>query len=272
MNTTRSILMLLIGAALSTGCEKNAVQVIAEPSMGTARIKFFNFGVGAPGVNFYANDTKITAVSTTACAILTDANRDLCTTTGNESTTGVNYGGVGSGGYYAAIVPGQYALAGKIAAATDKGLAISNLSATLEDGKLYSFYQSGFYDTGAKAVDAFVVEDPLPTEFDYSVAYVRFVHAISNANAMTLYATTPPRRKSCRWVGPCPTRGGGLHGLAPGTYDLGARYAGSATNAISRTAVAFTAGRVYTIGARGDITITSTTATNRPFLDNTANR
>jgi hypothetical protein len=27
-----------------------------------------------------------------------------------------------------------------------------------------------------------------------------------------------------------------------------------------------------TIGARGDITITSTTATNRPFLDNTANR
>lgn len=273
MNATRSILMLLLGAALSTACEKNAVQIIAEPSMGTARIKFFNFGVGAPGVNFYANDTKITAVSTTACAILTDANRDLCTTTGNESATGVNYGGVGSGGYYAAIVPGQYALAGKIAAATDKGLAISNLSAGLESGKLYSFYQSGFYDTGAKAVDAFVVEDPLPTEFDYSVAYVRFVHAITNANAMTLYARNTATAEELPVGGAVSYKGAGAFtALPPGTYDLGARYAGSATNAISRTAVPFTAGRVYTIGARGDITVVSTTATNRPFLDNTANR
>jgi hypothetical protein len=273
MNTTRSILMLLVGAALSTACEENAVQVITEPSPGGAQVKFFNFGVGAPGVNFYANDTKITAVSTTACAILTDANRDLCTTAGNESTTGVNYGGVGSGGYYSAVVPGQYTLAGRIAAATDKDLAISNLAATLEDGKRYSFYQSGFYNTAAKTVEAFVVEDPLPPQFDYSVAYVRFVHAISNANAMTLYARNTTTAEELPVGGAVSYKGAGAFtALPPGTYDLGARYAGSATNAISRTAVAFAAGRVYTIGARGDITITSTTAANRPFLDNTANR
>ena len=41
---------------------------------------------------------------------------------------------------------------------------------------------------------------------------------------------------------------------------------------ITRTGVQFVAGKVYTIGARGDITIVSTTATNRPFLDLTANR
>jgi len=29
---------------------------------------------------------------------------------------------------------------------------------------------------------------------------------------------------------------------------------------------------VYTIAARGDITVTSSAAANRPFLDNTANR
>jgi hypothetical protein len=44
------------------------------------------------------------------------------------------------------------------------------------------------------------------------------------------------------------------------------------TNAIARTAVSFSAGKVYTISARGDMTVVSTTATNRPFLDNTANR
>jgi hypothetical protein len=55
-------------------------------------------------------------------------------------------------------------------------------------------------------------------------------------------------------------------------YNLAARYAGSTTSAISRAAVSFEEGTVYTIGARGDITVTSTTAATRPFLDNTANR
>ena len=66
--------------------------------------------------------------------------------------------------------------------------------------------------------------------------------------------------------------GGAFTPLPNGVYDLATRTAGSATNAIVRTAVSFVAGRVYTIGARGDMTVTSTTATNRPFLDNTANR
>jgi len=55
-------------------------------------------------------------------------------------------------------------------------------------------------------------------------------------------------------------------------YNLAARYPDSTSNAITRTGVSFLAGRIYTIGARGDITVTSTTATNRPILDNTANR
>jgi hypothetical protein len=36
--------------------------------------------------------------------------------------------------------------------------------------------------------------------------------------------------------------------------------------------VSFSPGRVYTITARGDMTVTSSTATTRPQLDNTANR
>ena len=48
MNTLRSIAMLLCTIAL-TACEKNAVQDITG-SLPGARVKFFNFGVGAPAV------------------------------------------------------------------------------------------------------------------------------------------------------------------------------------------------------------------------------
>lgn len=65
---------------------------------------------------------------------------------------------------------------------------------------------------------------------------------------------------------------GAFTAVPDGVYDLGARVAGSATNAISLTSVSLSAGRVYTIGARGDITVTSTTAANRPLLGSTANR
>jgi len=52
----------------------------------------------APGVNFYANSTKITAISSV---------------TGAESTTGTAYGGAANGGLYSAIAPGSYTFARK---------------------------------------------------------------------------------------------------------------------------------------------------------------
>jgi hypothetical protein len=256
MTPYRAIGVLLCAAVL-TSCDKNAVQDIAGP-VDAARIKFFNFGVNAPGVNFYANTTKMTAVSSTS---------------GAESTTGTVYGGVGSGGYYASVAAGQYALTGKIAAATDKDLAIANVAATIADGKAYSFYLSGFYNTTAKTVDGFVVEDPFSPTIDYSAATVRFVHAMSNANPMILYAkNTTTGTEVTVGAAVAYKAAGAFTSLPGGVYDLSTRYAGLTTNAISRTAVSFSAGRVYTISARGDITVTSTSATNRPILDNTANR
>lgn len=248
----------LLCALVLASCDKNAVQQIDGPVPPGALIKFFNFGVNAPGVNFYANTTKVTAIGSA---------------TGLEATTGVTYGGVGAGGYYSAVAAGQYTLSGKIAAATDKDLAISNLTTTLAADNAYSFYQSGFYDATAKTVDAFLVEDDFPAQFDFTVAYVRFVHAISNANPLTLYAKNTTTANEVAVGGEVAYKSAGAFtALPPGAYDLGARYAGLTTNAISRTGVSFLGGRVYTIGARGDITVVSTTATNRPFLDNTANR
>ncbi len=256
MTRYRSLTVLLCAAVLWS-CDKAAVQDITGP-LATARIKFFNFGVSAPQVNFYANDTKMTAISST---------------TGTESTIGVAYGAAGSGGFYAAIAPGQYTITGKIAAATDKDLAISTVSATIADGKAYSFYMSGFYNTTTKSVEGFVVEDPVPATFDYSAAQVRFVNAISNANAMTLYARNPTTGAELPVGTAVAYKAAGAFTTVPGgVYDIITRAAGSSTNLITRTAVSFSAGRVYTVSARGDITVTSTTAVTRPILDNTANR
>lgn len=247
----------LLAAVVVASCDKNAVQDITGP-IDSARIKFFNFGVNAPSVNFYANTTKMTATTSA---------------TGAEATTGVSYGSVGSGGLYASIAPGQYAFTGKIAATVDKDLAVATINGTVADGKSYSLYLSGFYSTANKSVEGFIVEDAYPATIDFNVAYVRFVNAISNANPMTLYAKSSTTATETAIGGAIAYKAGGAFVSIPGgSYDLSTRYAGSSTNAITRTAVSFSAGRVYTISARGDITITSTTATNRPFLDNTANR
>lgn len=255
MTRFRAYAALLCAAAFAA-CDKNAVQDLTGP-LPEARIMFFNFGIGAPPVTFYANDTKMTAIFSA---------------TGAESVAGTTYGNVAAGGFYTAIEPGQYTLSGRITTEVDKGTPISTLPATIEAGKHYSFYQSGVYNATTKTVDSFIVEDPFIEERDWSVAYVRFVNAIHNAAPMTLYAKNRDSTGvEVTIAGPVAYKSAGAFTAVPnGVYDLSTRYTGSGTNAITRTSVTFVAGRVYTVTARGDITSTSTT--NRPFLDNTANR
>src|SRR2546423_13169459 len=116
-------------AGLLSACGTQEVPNIAGPSP-NSRIRFFNFGVNAPSVNFYANETKMTAIQST---------------TGTESTTGIAYGGVAAGGAYDENDPGQYTLTGRIAAATDKDLPISTATVTNAHGKYSSFYIHGVY-------------------------------------------------------------------------------------------------------------------------------
>lgn len=255
MKRLNYILGLLLITALYS-CEKNAVQDITGDAP-QARIKFFNFGLGSPGVNFFANDIKMTAISST---------------TSTESTNGVNYGGVGAGGLYSSIKPGTYVFSGKIAALVDKDLAISSITSTIAAQKDYSFYQSGVYNTTSKTVDGFVVEDAFPAKLDTGVAYVRFVNAIYNSSAMTLYAKNTNTTAAEEAVGTAVAykSGGTFVALPNGVYNLYVRNTGSATNLITRNSVSFSKGRIYTIGARGDMI--STVTANKPALDNTLNR
>lgn len=238
--------MLLCAAAI-VSCDKVNPQGITEAPPGGVSIKFANFGVGAPSVNFYANDTKMTAVGPTS--------------------SGVAYGGFGAGGYYTDIAPGNYTIQGR-----EGDVAISSLPVTLEAGKHYTFYQSGFYNADTESADAFMVEDDF-TDFDYSATYVRFVNAISNSSPMTLSALNEDTSvaKTAVAVGGAVAyeSAGAFVALPPGTYDLSARVAGDTSAVITRKLLGFGPGVAYTITARGDITATS--GSSAPYLDNTGN-
>ena len=245
---------VLTAAALLAGCEKNAVQDITGNLPG-ARIKFFNFGVGSPQVHFYANDRKLTATTSG---------------TGAESTVGIAYGGVGAGGFYSAIEPGQYTFTARITATVDNNLPVATVQGTLEANKNYSFYTSGTYNTTTKTMEGFFVEDNFPEAFDYTQGYVRFVNAISNAQPMVLFARNQLTGTEVPIGGSVAYKAGGAFTAIPnGVYDLFVRAPGSTTNLITRTGVSFTNGRTNTIAARGTMGTTGTTA---PALDNTLNR
>lgn len=254
-------LAVLLSAAVLSSCnwfDETGVRDLAGP-MPSARIKFHNFSPSSIGVNFFANDTKMTAVLTSACGSpATAADSTACASTGIESTTGVNYGGVGSGGLYDAIAPGQYTLTAKVAA---KGDVVSTTSQPIADGKYYSFFMSGVYNPTTKTAEAFVIEDPIPTgPVDYGVAYVRFVNAVSDGTGpLNLYVTNAETKTESAVGGAVAYKSAGAFVTVPsGTYSLAARYTGSSSSLISRTAVSLLGGRVYTITSRGSTATTST--------------
>lgn len=253
---------VLLGAALLSSCDAlkdTGPQDISATDVPSARIKFHNFSPSSVGVDFFAGNTKMSGVLTSACANpATDSLANVCATTGSESTTGTAYGVVASGGRYDAIPPGQYTLTARIAANPD---VVSSVSQAIADGKYYSYFMSGLYNTTSKTAEAFVIEDPVPTgAMDFSAAKVRFVNAVSDGTGpFTLYVTNGETKLESPIGGAVAYKSGGAFVSVPqGTYSLSGRYTGSATSTISRTAVSFLAGHLYTITARG-ITATSST-------------
>ena len=256
---------VLLGAVLLASCEKGGPQNILAALPGS-RVRFFNLAAGSPSVNFYANEAKITAISAATCQ--STPVPPACTTTGIESTAGTAYGSAGVSSLYTAMQPGAYTLSGRISAATDNNVAIGSAQTTLQDGKAYSFYLSGAYDPATKKVDAFVTEDQIPEKFDFSVGLVRFVNASANAGPLVLYAkNTTSGTETAIGSAVAYRAGGAFVTLPPGTYDMSVRASASSTPLLTRTNVPVGAGRVFTVDLRGDATVTSTTAANRPILD-----
>ena len=266
MTRMRTLAVLLAAAALAA-CEKNGVQDISAPLSG-AFVRFHNYGVSTPGVNFYANEQKVTAVGATTCTPLTTPPNETCLTTGIESTTGVVYGAVALGGNYAQVVPGQTTLSGRIAATTDKGLAVASVAMPLADGKFYSYFTGGIYNATTKKVDAFVIEDDLPTSFDYTKAYIRMVNASSNAPSVSAStklqgtSTVVPFASNLAYKAASP-----FVTVTPGLTDITVTVG---TSTFTFTNIGLSGGHVFTLALRGDATLT--TGTNALAISGTANR
>jgi hypothetical protein len=118
MTKYSSIAALLLVSVLAACGDKEVQSLVSTTPQ--ARVRFFNFGVNAPSVNFYADATKMTAVQSTS---------------GTESTSGVAYGGVGANGAYSAIDPGQHALAGRSRRQPTR-IWQSTVTTTVEDAKV----------------------------------------------------------------------------------------------------------------------------------------
>ncbi|MEK6612982.1 MAG: DUF4397 domain-containing protein [Gemmatimonadota bacterium] len=259
MKKLTSIAVLLLSATVLSSCGKEAFPDITGP-MAESRIKFFNFGVGTPGVYFYANGNKVAGIIGTA---VIDAATGIVTS-GKESVTGTTYTNVTSGGYYSAIAPGSYDLKAQLADTTQRATVVSTVSTSIASGKYYSYYISGVYDAGTKTAEAFVVEDNFPVNMDWTQAYVRFVNAGPTSAPLTLYGTNTTTAAPEAAIGAITAYKGGsaFVGVPTGSYTLAARDAGGVSK-VTRTAVSFLAGRVYTITVRGTTSL---------FLDNTTNR
>src|SRR5207244_11327561 len=121
-----------------------------------------------------------------------------------------------------------------------------------------------------------VVEDTITTTLAARLAYVRVVNAIGNAKAdsLRLYVRLNGDTGTAHWM-PVDSvvtykSAGPFTALPTQRYDLGARLPDSTTNTFTRTGVAFAGGHVYTVTARGDMTVAS--GSTAPYLDNTENR
>lgn len=256
----------LLLLTLTFACKKQEFQKIdVAVDASTPQIKYFNFGVSIPSVNFYANDSKVTAIASA---------------TGAEATTGLAYGSVLPASNYSTLAAGSYTFKANIpsTATANAGVTVATVTSTLEANKFYSLYTSGVYNTTTKTADAFVVGDVLPP-IDNVTTYIRLVNAISNVTEpLDLYAKNTITGTETKVASAVAYKSGSAFVALPvGIYELYGRYPSNATtNVIIRngsSTVGLTQGRVYTVTALGDITVVTTgTATNRCRFDNTQNR
>jgi hypothetical protein len=259
MNRHRNLAALVLSAATLVACGDSGQTDITEPAP-AAQIMFFNEGLGAPNVNFYADTAKLTAISSSS---------------GTPSTLGTGYSQVAAGGYYVGINPGQYTLTAHTSDTTNTQIA--SVAQTVAAGKAYSYFLSGPYDATAKKVaDAWVVEDPIPATYDYSTGNVRFVNAIYNANggSVTLVnndTTIHPTPAPITLGAAVPYKSAGAFVPVPaGSYTV--TVTGLAPTGSVAGAIAVGAGHYYSLIARGDMTVTSSKAATFPKVDVQINR
>lgn len=257
MKKNISYIILALIAVVFVSCEKNAIQDIDSAPVG-AYFRAHNFAVGGPTINIYANDAKITAIGST---------------TGIEASTGIAANGIfpGTNSYLSLAPSSSTTFTAKVPAlaSVNPGVVTASISAPISEGKYYSFFTCGIYNTTTKTSDAFIIEDVLPS-IDTGFAYVRIVSAIPNAtNGFNLSAVNTTTAESITIAPATAYKSASAFTKVPnGIYNLTSVSVNTPTSiTINRAAVTFAKGFVYTITTRGTVVTASTLG-----LDLTRNR
>lgn len=246
-------------------CKDEAVLNINEPIVG-ARVKLYNFGISAPTVNFYSNDTKISAV---------------LSATGVESINGISTGSVYPSIGYALSPEGQRLFQAitppAIPLPAPPNTTIAAVSAAVVNDKFYSVFVSGFYSATDKKADMFVVEDNFPKGLDTATTYIRLVNPGSNTSTLKAILTKtttvtgqPPIIENFTLADAVPYKGASpFVAFKPGAYSITVTDAASG-KVVTRAATSFLRERVYTLALRGNLVTTTTGFA--PFIDFTTNQ
>lgn len=250
------LLIAVVILALSS-CKKNAFQIIDAPPTGP-NFRVYNFAVNGPQVNVYVNGVKVSAIGST---------------TGKESASGIAAYGIfpGTNSYVNIQNDGNVTIKAvtPVNATTNPGVETTSATSNFQNGKYYSFFTTGIYNTTTRTTSSFVIEDKLPA-IDVNFAYVRLVNTVPNAaNGFDLKMTNKATGEVITVSNAIAFQAASEFVKVPdGIYNLTATSTNSPSNyVISRADLTVTKGLVYTLAPRGTVVTASTLA-----IDMTRNR
>lgn len=265
-----NILYLAVIAVVISSCgEKDIIinEYTREPG-DEAQVRFYNFGINSPSVNFYADNVKITASQSL---------------TGEMASTGVSFGATYPSIGYVEVPGGQNI---NLFSKTPTTLVIptnnvnnykqdtevSNMVVPkLESKKQYSLFIAGYFDKNTHKAESFIISDELPPS-DTSKVFIRFVNSgVAEAGTLSVKISRMKGTEvlSEEIVDPALAFKSATEfkGFPYGTYKF-TIIPSNATNRTWERTITLNRDRVHTIAIRGDLRNTSPA----PLLDNTQNR
>ncbi|MDX5483291.1 MAG: DUF4397 domain-containing protein [Hymenobacteraceae bacterium] len=237
----KSFAVLAAGFMLGS-CEENAIDNFSQPVNSGAFIKFAHAAPEAPAVNFYLDNSKISALAPN--------------NSGEEQGLGYESGSIFPASYgYSNVEAGSRTLQA-ITTATEGNAVVASTSVSLEQGSYYTSFLIGAPD----AYETLFIKDELPAE-NYSQSHIRFVNLVQNAPAsydaeVVLKATSETPETRISLGNDVAYKGNTAYVAmgAQGSYEVVFNTVDGDGEEVTVKSTSFspTAGRVYTIILRGD--------------------
>lgn len=264
MQFVLSILALLIVNSCKEGY--TFPDVVRAPSKEHGQVRFYNFVINGPQVEFYANGVKSTS---------------RVSTTGQQASTGLGYGATHPNIGYVEIPAGENILIEAITPPTylipannvnnygQNLLAASLIVPKIEALKTYSIYLCGYWDKVAQKGNAFIIDEVMPG-VDTASTFIRFVNSGTEQAGPLRFAVTNTRDTLVGTIGIAEevpfAKGSPFVAVPYGTYDL--KLYTATGDSLIRRGIALSPDRVHTFALRGDILA----KTPAPWIDNIQNR